>query len=398
MFNLKLKQNKFFIKDKLLLAGGYMRSYISGAINFLSKKKNFKLSVLSVLTFSLLLIIGFLSYSVYLIFNFVGNQKNSVYSLKQSSVIYYDSSGKFIGGFHPYISGSFQHNVFFTFIMIAAGLSFIIVSLMFLYFYKLIIRHDDLELSLSSIEKNALEVPALIFHEIKNNINALSINSKLLNHKLNNLEFNSDKLIKNNNSTDGSAGDFENISEAKSAFIKIGSMIESETDKINLTMDNIIKFSKSFKPDFDHDVSLDSLILECISDIDLNYLNDIVKINLNIDKHITVKMDRYLMKQVFLNLILNAIHSYNGKRGSVNIYTSYYFSKAVVTIEDNGVGISKNNLKKVFEPFFTTKGNGIGLGLAFVKKVLDSHGFTVNIDSEQGKGTRVSIVLGCVIN
>jgi signal transduction histidine kinase len=399
MFNLKLKQNKFFIKEKLLLAGSYVYSYIAGAINFFSKKRNFKLSVLSALTFSLLLIIGFLSYSAYLIFNFAGNQKNSVYSLKQSSVIYYNSGGKFIGGFHPYISGGFQHNVFFTFIMIAAGLSFIIISLMFLYFYKLIIRHDDLELSLSSIEKNALEVPALIFHEIKNSVNALSINSKLLNYKLNSLELNTGKHIENNNSAaDNFKNSFKESSETKSAFIKIGSMIESETDKINLTMDNIIKFSKSFKPDFDHDVSLDSLILECISDIDLNYLNDIVKINLNIDKHITVKMDRYLMKQVFLNLILNAIHSYNGKRGSVNIYTSYYFSKAIITIEDNGVGISKNNLKKVFEPFFTTKGDGIGLGLAFVKKVLDSHGFTVNIDSEQGKGTKVSIVLGCVIN
>jgi len=414
MFNLKLKHDKFFVKnlfvknvkDKLLSAGSYMRSYITGAINFLSKKRNFRLSVLSVLTFSLLLIIGFLSYSAYLIFNFADEQKNSMYALKQSSAIYYNSGGKFIGGFHPYISGGFQHNVFFTFFIIAAGLSFVIVSLMFLYFYKLIIRHDDLELSLSSIEKNALEVPALIFHEIKNSVNALSINSKLLNYKLNNLEFNADKDIENNNSA---AGNFKRSfkekefkekesSETKSAFIKIGSMIESETDKINLTMDNIIKFTKSFKPDFDHDVSLDSLIIECVNDIDLNYLNSAIKINLNIDKHIAVKMDRHLMKQVFLNLISNAIHSYNGEQGSVNIYTSYYFSKAIITIEDNGAGISKNNLKKVFEPFFTTRENGIGLGLAFVKKVLDSHGFDINIDTEQGKGTKVSIVLGCVIN
>jgi signal transduction histidine kinase len=401
MFNIKLRQNKFFIKEKLRATGSYILSHITGVVNFFSKKRNFKLSVLSILTFSLLLIIGFLSYSVYLIFNFTDSQKNLMYSLKPSSVIYYNSSGKFIDGFHPYISGGFQHNVFFTFFIIAAGLSFIIISLMFLYFYKLIIRHDDLELSLNSIEKNALEVPALIFHEIKNSVNALSINSKLLNYKLNNLEFNHDKHIKNNNNNNAVVrfGDsFKDNSETtKSTFIKIGSMIESETDKINLMMDNIIKFSKSFKPDFDY-VCLDSLILECINDIDLTYINNVIKLNSNIDKNITVKMDKHLMKQVFFNLISNAIHSYNGMQGSVNIYTSYYFSKAVITIEDNGAGISKNNLKKVFEPFFTTRENGIGLGLAFVKKVLDSHGFAINIDTEQGKGTKVSIILGCVIN
>ncbi len=383
-FMLKLKSNKFFFKGKLLSG-----SRIFGSINFLSKKKNFKISVLSGLIFSLFLIIGFLSYSVYLIFNFADTQKisSSMYSFNQSSAIYYNNGNNLYGSrFSPYIFGSFQHSSFFTFFVIAAVLSFIIVSLMFLFFYKLIIKQDNLELSLSSIEKNALEVPSLIFHEIKNNINALSINSKLLNSKLNNLD------------NDNNADNFENISEIKSVFVKIGNMIESETDKINLTMENIIKFSKSFKPDLEY-VCLDSLINECINDIDLNYFNNNnIDINLNIDKQIILKLDPSLMKQVFLNLISNSINSYNGMPGSVYIYSSYYFSKAMIVIEDKGVGISKNNLKKIFEPFFTTRENGTGLGLAFVKKVIDSHGFSIDIDSQQDKGTKVSIILSCVLN
>ncbi|MHB1693425.1 MAG: sensor histidine kinase [bacterium] len=392
MFKLKLKPNKLFLKEKLLSV-----AHISDAINFLSRKKNFKISVLGVLTFSLFLIIGFLSYSVYSIFNFANTQKNSMYSLNQSSAVYYNynnGNNLYGGGFPPHIFGSFQHSGFFTFFIFAAVLSFIIVSLMFLYFYKLIIKQDNLELSLSSIEKNALEVPSLIFHEIKNNINALSINSKLLNSKLNNLNFHSGKNIKNNNSD--IADNFENTSEIKSAFVKIGNMIESETDKINLTMENIIKFSKSFKPDSE-DVCLDSLIRESINDIDLNYFNNI-DIKLNIDKQIIVKMDTSLMKQVFMNLVSNSINSYNWMPGSVDIYSSYYFSKAMIVIEDKGIGISKNNLKKIFEPFFTTRENGIGLGLAFVKKVIDSHGFSIDIDTQQSKGTKVSIILSCVLN
>lgn len=391
MLKLKLKPNKLFLKEKLLSGG-----QISDGINFLSKKKNFKISVLGVLTFSLFLIIGFLSYSVYSIFNFADTQKNSMYSLNQSSAVYYNynnGNNLYGGGFPPHIFGSFQYSGFFTFFVIAAVLSFIIVSLMFLYFYKLIIKQDNLELSLSSIEKNALEVPSLIFHEIKNNINALSINSKLLNSKLNNFNFHSGKNIINNN-----ADNFNNTSEIKSDFVKIGSMIESETDKINLTMENIIKFSKSFKPDFE-DICLDSLIRESINDIDLSYFNNNnINIKLNIDKQIIVRMDPSLMKQVFMNLVSNSINSYNGMPGSVYIYSSYYFSKAMIVIEDKGMGISKNNLKKIFEPFFTTRENGIGLGLAFVKKVIDSHGFSIDIDTQQSKGTKVSIILSHVLN
>ncbi len=391
MLKLKLKPNKLFLKEKLLSGG-----QISDGINFLSKKKNFKIAVLGILTFSLFLIIGFLSYSVYSIFNFANTQKNSMYSLNPSSAVYYNynnGNNLYGGGLPPHIFGGFQYSGFFTFFVIAAVLSFIIVSLMFLYFYKLIIKQDNLELSLSSIEKNALEVPSLIFHEIKNNINALSINSKLLNSKLNNFNFHSDKNIINNN-----ADNFDNTSEIKSAFVKIGSMIESETDKINLTMENIIKFSKSFKPDFE-DVCLDSLIHESINDIDLSYFNNNnIDIKLNIDKQIIVKMDPSLMKQVFMNLVSNSINSYNGMPGSVYIYSSYYFSKAMIVIEDKGMGISKNNLKKIFEPFFTTRENGIGLGLAFVKKVIDSHGFSIDIDTQQSKGTKVSIILSHVLN
>jgi nitrogen fixation/metabolism regulation signal transduction histidine kinase len=70
----------------------------------------------------------------------------------------------------------------------------------------------------------------------------------------------------------------------------------------------------------------------------------------------------------------------------------------MIVIEDKGMGISKNNLKKIFEPFFTTRENGIGLGLAFVKKVIDSHGFSIDIDTQQSKGTKVSIILSHVLN
>ena len=63
----------------------------------------------------------------------------------------------------------------------------------------------------------------------------------------------------------------------------------------------------------------------------------------------------------------------------------------VVEIGDSGAGISKDVLSNVFDPFFTTKEAGTGLGLSIVRKIVDQHAGEVAIDSERGKGTRVTI-------
>ena len=69
--------------------------------------------------------------------------------------------------------------------------------------------------------------------------------------------------------------------------------------------------------------------------------------------------------------------------------------QAVITIEDTGVGIDKENLQKVFDPFFTTKQveNGTGLGLAVVYGIIKKHNGTTRVESEKGKGTRFIITL-----
>jgi signal transduction histidine kinase len=67
----------------------------------------------------------------------------------------------------------------------------------------------------------------------------------------------------------------------------------------------------------------------------------------------------------------------------------------VVEVEDMGVGIPEENLRKVFDPFFTTKGpkGGTGLGLSVTRNIVDMHGGIINMESRVGKGTKVSIFL-----
>ena len=66
---------------------------------------------------------------------------------------------------------------------------------------------------------------------------------------------------------------------------------------------------------------------------------------------------------------------------------------AIICVADNGTGMSRETVARVFEPLFSTKAFGVGLGMPLVKRIVEQHGGSVLIDSEQGAGTRVSIIL-----
>jgi signal transduction histidine kinase len=62
-------------------------------------------------------------------------------------------------------------------------------------------------------------------------------------------------------------------------------------------------------------------------------------------------------------------------------------------MSDTGVGVSKENLARLFEPFFTTKSQGLGLGLAMTKRVIEEHGGKIEFSSSEGQGSEVTISL-----
>lgn len=100
------------------------------------------------------------------------------------------------------------------------------------------------------------------------------------------------------------------------------------------------------------------------------------------------------LHQAILNILSNAeqaIHS-NGK---INIFTERNANQAVISIEDNGVGIPEQYLNRVTEPFFTTKapGKGTGLGLAITYNIIEEHKGTLEIFTKQGGGTKIVITI-----
>ena len=107
-----------------------------------------------------------------------------------------------------------------------------------------------------------------------------------------------------------------------------------------------------------------------------------------------VWIDREQMKQVFMNLILNAIQAMK-EGGSINIATRAISRIGAepsgdfvqVEVRDTGVGIPEENLQHIFDPFFTSKDEGSGLGLAVSHQIVQEHGGFVTVESTVGKGT-----------
>ncbi len=100
------------------------------------------------------------------------------------------------------------------------------------------------------------------------------------------------------------------------------------------------------------------------------------------------------IKQVLVNLIVNAAHSIKEK-GIINISTASEAAWVYVKISDTGCGIPKGNLRRIFDPFFTTKevGKGTGLGLWISSSIIEKHGGLLTVDSVEGSGSTFTISL-----
>ncbi len=96
--------------------------------------------------------------------------------------------------------------------------------------------------------------------------------------------------------------------------------------------------------------------------------------------------DSELLKQVFLNILLNAIQV-TPEGGKIEVVMRIEEGYAVVEVNDEGEGIRHENLERIFDPFFSTKEKGAGLGLAIASKIMQAHGGTIKVKSEVGKGS-----------
>ena len=98
------------------------------------------------------------------------------------------------------------------------------------------------------------------------------------------------------------------------------------------------------------------------------------------------------MKQAFYNVIKNAFQAMRAA-GILHIRSWQSELYVSVSFNDTGGGISQDQMSKLFQPYFTTKSSGSGLGLLIVRRIVREHGGEIEIESNEGKGMRVTIHL-----
>ncbi len=105
-----------------------------------------------------------------------------------------------------------------------------------------------------------------------------------------------------------------------------------------------------------------------------------------------VEHDSDQIHQVVLNLLLNAVQAIEGQ-GTVRVVIGSQDDNASVRVTDTGRGIPEQQLSQIFRPFYTTRGNGTGLGLSLVRRIVEEHHGRINVTSEVGKGSTFEVLI-----
>lgn len=185
--------------------------------------------------------------------------------------------------------------------------------------------------------------------------------------------------------------------------------IQAGVASVNTILTNLLTFTRPVKPCL-RPLDLHGVIEEALSTA-LYALKErqIDLIRLYHLGPIEIDGDRELLKQVLLNLILNAVQAMPSG-GTLRISTRSPIVRPAsvrhaidaidakdamveVKVSDSGCGVGEADMEKIFLPFFTTKPKGAGLGLAIVERILERHGARVSLESRVGKGTTFTILL-----
>ncbi len=179
-------------------------------------------------------------------------------------------------------------------------------------------------------------------------------------------------------------------------------IILAENEKLRLQVEQVLSMTALERGEIPlqkTELDLHHLINESLKCISVQFENKHGNVKLILDaKKCMVLGDKTHLTNAICNLVDNAI-KYSGEEPQLIIQTLNMDQDLIITISDNGIGIDQEYHKKVFEKFFRVPtGNlhdvkGFGLGLTYVKTIIESHGGTIELQSEKGKGTAFIIRL-----
>lgn len=203
------------------------------------------------------------------------------------------------------------------------------------------------------------ELVAGIAHEIRNPLTAIKTFTELLPKKLDDSRFRAELL--------------EHVPE--------------EVARMNRIIEDLLDYSRE-KPVQKKWVKLFDLVQSVMGLFTKRIENEGIRTAIDISPELEVLVDRDRIKQVLINLILNAIEAMAHSRDKrLTISTQQDERMVCLAISDSGSGIETDEMQQMFQPFYTTKSQGIGLGLYISEKIMNDHGGGIEVKSDVGIGT-----------
>jgi len=169
---------------------------------------------------------------------------------------------------------------------------------------------------------------------------------------------------------------------------KMFGVIDKEINYANNIVKDLMDFSRVKKPDLKK-VDLISSIQDAIAQLKFP---ENVTLTTKFSKVPTIEADPDQMRRIFQNITLNGAQAMPDG-GELTVSTRKNSDFVEVAFTDTGVGIPEENMEKLFKPLFTTKAQGVGLGLATCKNLVENHNGMIAVKSKVGKGTTFTVKL-----
>jgi len=231
-----------------------------------------------------------------------------------------------------------------------------------------------LERRLRNAEKLAAlhTLSAGVAHEIRNPLSALDLNAHLLEEELHEQNVDSPKV---------------------SSYLNV---VNVEIHRLKGILDSFLKFARPASVEM-HEIRIEDVVAHIVQLLHYEAGERQVQLETAVGFGLPrVLGDETQLSQVLLNLVVNAVQSMPaGGVCRIAVNRRRYEGREWVelVVQDAGAGIKRQDLPRMFEPFFTTKPTGSGLGLAIAYRIVEDHGGLIQVSSEEGQGTTVTVRL-----
>ena len=218
-------------------------------------------------------------------------------------------------------------------------------------------------------------------HEIKNPLSSIKVNLRLVSEDL--------------EAAGGARGGDTELESANHklarAMRKVG-VVQKETDRLEQILDGFLRYVGRTELNTAR-VDINELVGDMVDFYSPQALSHSITLRQGLcAEPLFCKVDADMLKQVILNLFINAQHAMS-TGGELMIRTDRQQGDAVIRISDTGTGINPDRLPHIFDAYHSSGPSGTGFGLPTAKKIVDAHHGTIRVESEPGKGTSFTIRL-----